>query len=261
MRAGIRVLIPFILIFVITPFFFGCSQIRSKESFNEGSQAFNSGNYAKAENCFRRAVELNPENQKAKLFYATALQAQYISNKQNMENVAMARKALNAYQAAISSSTSLTDLDLAHAAVAELHRDLGETEESRNWLIRRINLTGQTDEARFKSYYALAVGYWQESEKIMQPYRLPGSPSPQYRAPHQWQSGEAERARDVIKKGLEYLAAALKIDPSCADCFKYRSMLNNSLSWLETGPAQKAIVNEAEADLEKFYELKRNERN
>jgi tetratricopeptide (TPR) repeat protein len=252
--------LPVIGIMLICGLYFGWNKLRAKEFYNQGAQAFNKGSYLQAEIYFKRALELNPDTQNVRLFYAAAIRAQFLPNESTMENVAVAKRALQAYQNVIKANKNFKEIDLAHAAIADLYKELGERDASREWLMRRIELAGQIDEVRFKSYYAIAVSYWEESAKILQKYQRAGSGTQaQYQPLKEWQLGDAEKAKDMIQRGLESLDLSLKIEPKCADCYNYRALLNRDLYQVESDARVKAGLRDPEADMIEFQRLKREE--
>jgi len=135
---------------------FGCSKLRAKDRLNEGTRAYNKGNYVQAAKLFKESIDLNGEFPQAKLYYAASLRAQYLPGGDSLENKAIGENAVKAYQDVIASSRNPRDVDAAHAFIAELYKGLGQDEEHRNWLLKRIQLPGQSDEVRAQTYYTLA---------------------------------------------------------------------------------------------------------
>jgi len=234
--------------------------LRAKDRLNEGTRAYNKGNYAQAEKLFRESIELNPNFPQAKLYYAASVRAQYSPGGDSLENKAMGEKAIKGYQDVIASSTNQRDVDAAHAFIAELYKGLGQEEEHRNWLLKRIQLPGQNDEVRAQTYYTLAVGFWEESYKITQKYLIPRSQPPAYKPPREWEAGDSEKVKDVLMRGLQHMEESLKINPKYANCYSYRALLYREQSKNETDKAIKTeLEDKASKDIEEFQKLNREQ--
>lgn len=237
---------------------FGCGKLRAKDRLNEGTRSYNKGNYAQAERLFKEAIESNPELTAAKLYYAASLRAQYSAGGDSIENKTLGEKAIKAYQDVIASSKTPKDIDAAHAFIAELYKGLDQKEEHRNWILKRVNLQGQTDDIRSQAYYTLAVGYWEDSYKITQRYVIPRSQPPAYKAPRDWEAGDAEKSKDNVLKGLGYIEDALKINPKYANCYSYRALLYREQLRTETDPkAREDLEERIRRDTDDFQRLNR----
>jgi tetratricopeptide (TPR) repeat protein len=237
---------------------FGCGKLRAKDKLNEGTRAYNKGNYPQAEKLFKESIDLNSNFPQAKLYYAASVRAQYLPGADSLENKAIGEKAVKAYQDVIASSTNPRDIDAAHAFIAELYKGLGQEEEHRNWLLKRIQLPGQSDEVRAQTYYTLAVGYWEQSYKISQKYLVPRTQPPAYKPTKEWEAGDAEKVKDTVMKGLQLMEESLKINPKYANCYSYRGLLYREQSKIEQDQRVKSELDErAIKDIEEFQRLNR----
>jgi tetratricopeptide (TPR) repeat protein len=238
---------------------FGCSKLRAKDRLNEGTRAYNKGNYVLATQLFKEAIEFNPDFPIARLYYAASLRAQYAPGGDSIENKTLAENAIKAYKEVIRISTRPQDVDAAHAFIAELYKGLDQKEENRNWVLKRINLPKQTDEVRAQSYYTLAVGYWEDSYKITQKYLIPRTQPPQYKPVKEWQAGDEEQVKSLVLKGLGYMEDSLKINPKYANCYSYRGLLFREQIKIETDPKSiKEYQEKAAKDIEEFQKLNRD---
>ena len=236
----------------------GCGKLLAKDRLNEGTRAYNKGNYVQATKLFEESIAYNPDFPIAKLYYASALRAQYAPGGDSLENKTIAEKAIKAYQDVIKSSTKQQDVDAAHAFIAELYKGLDQKEENRNWVLKRINLPNQTDEIRAQSYYTLAVGYWEDAYKITQKYLIPRTQPPQYKPSKEWEAGDAEQVKTLVTKGLGYMEDSLKINPKYANCYSYRGLLYREQIKIETDPKLKdELTEKANRDIEEFQRLNR----
>jgi tetratricopeptide (TPR) repeat protein len=234
------------------------NKLRAKDRLNEGARAYNKGEYQRAEELFKESIDFNPESVQARLFYANAIRAQYVPGSESAENVALGNKAIKAYEDVLNFSKKSEDVDAAHAFVADLYKGLGQKEEQRNWVIKRIQLANQTEKIRAQSYYTLAVGYWEESYVITQKYLIPRSQPPQYKDLKEWEPGDIEKVRDIVMKGLQYMEESLKVDPKYADSYSYRGLLYREQKKIESDQkVRDELDQKAEKDLENFQKLRR----
>lgn len=245
-----------ILIFTIS--LTGCGKLIAKDKLNEGTRAYNKGNYVQAEKLFEESISYNPNFPLAKLYYASALRAQYSPGGDSIENKTLGEKAIKAYQDVIASSDKPVDVDAAHAFIADLYKGLEQKEENRNWVLKRINLPNQKDDIRAQSYYTLAVGYWEDAYKTTQKYLIPKTQPAQYKPTKEWEAGDEEQVKALITKGLGYMEDSLKIDPKYANCYSYRGLLYREQIKIETDPKLKEELTEkANRDIEEFQKLNR----
>jgi tetratricopeptide (TPR) repeat protein len=212
--------------------------VRAKDLFNTGLRAFNSGNYAQAEKYFERAIPYDPTNFDFREGYAAALQAQYIAKGRSSENALMGKKALQAYIQAVYCPADTKKIDKVHAIIANLYKEQGDYQQYRAWLIKRLDLPGQSDKTRADLHYTLAVCFWEESYKISQKYVMPRSQPPKYQPPQEWQPRDLELVKNYANTGLQDIEATIKIDPKYDYCayWSYRDLLRRELAKVATDP-------------------------
>jgi hypothetical protein len=237
---------------------FGCGKLIAKDRLNEGTRAYNKGSYAEAERLFKESIDNNPEFPQARLYYAAAVRAQFLPHGEAADNIAVGNKAIQAYQDVIKVSSNTKDIDAAHAFIADIYDGLDQKEKHREWVIKRIELKDQADDIRSQSYYTLAVGYWDESYKITQKYVIPRTQPAQYKPLKEWEAGDADKAREIIMKGLQYMEESLKINPKYANSYSYRGLLYREQAKIEIDPKVKAeLLEKADKDIEEFQKLNR----
>jgi len=71
---------------------------QANKELHEASAAYQKGNFAEAQAHSERALELDPENKDAPYFVARTIHAQYKPGDVTPENIAIALKAITAYQ-------------------------------------------------------------------------------------------------------------------------------------------------------------------
>lgn len=237
---------------------FGCGKLKAKDRLNEGTRAYNKGEYEKAEQLFKESIEASGDFPQARLYYAAAIRAQFLPGGDSEQNKTIGRKAIQAYEDVIKYSPNPTDIDAAHAFIADIYKGLGEYEKQREWVIKRIQLKGQADEVRAQSYYTLAVAFWDDSYKITQKYLIPKTNPPEYKPVKEWEAGDEAKVREIVMKGLQNMEESLKINPKYANCYSYRALLYREQAKLESDPKIKEQLRQkAEADIEEFQKLNR----
>src|SRR6201991_3621967 len=82
----------------------GCNILKSRDQLTKGVQAFKNARYEEAVNHFQNAIALDPNSADAKLYLATAYSYQVVPNLDTPENLAIAQKAIDGFQAVLASN-------------------------------------------------------------------------------------------------------------------------------------------------------------
>ena len=70
--------------------------------------------------------------------------------------------------------------------------------------------------------------------------------------------GDADKVREILMKGLQYMEESLKINPKYANSYSYRGLLYREQAKIETDQKVKDELKEkAEKDIEEFQRLNR----
>src|SRR5580692_6497972 len=77
----------------------GCNVLKSRDQLTKGVQAFKNARYEEAVNHFQQSIALDPNYEDAKLYLATAYSYQVVPNLDTPENLAIAQKAMDGFQA------------------------------------------------------------------------------------------------------------------------------------------------------------------
>jgi tetratricopeptide (TPR) repeat protein len=247
----------------------GCGFINklvAKDKLNNGARAFNKGNYPEAEGFFHDALEYDPENPNALLFYAMTKNAEFkrLTNEEN------GMKAIEAYKKLIDSPTAAWDKkDKAHAFIAEVYRGMAESldpttdmakiqqyrDTRREWLLKRVDLEGQSPEVQSEMLYAVGQGYWEEANFIIKAHQSKTSDpkeGPQYDVPE----AEKTKAIELIRKGHEFLQKAISKNPKYAFAYAYEKILYSLEARVTTDQARKDdLLKKAHEAEEKFRQV------
>jgi tetratricopeptide (TPR) repeat protein len=222
-----RVVIALAILVVSTS---GCSlvnRIRAKNQLNEAARAYHDGHFEEAEQYSRKALELDPDSKTAPLFIARTIHAQYKPGVQTPENLAKATEAIKAYQTVLERNPKS---DEAYKAIAYLYGATKDTEKLRAWISARANDTSLPPEKRAEAFIVLASQDWDCSFKITE---LPSNHTTAlsatnkatitYKKPQNQK--DFDQAQACMKRGLEEVDNAIKLDPNNESAWSYKTNL------------------------------------
>ena len=221
-----RIAIALAILVVLTS---GCglvNRIRAKNELNEAARAYRDGQFEEAERYSRRALELDPDSKTAPLFIARTIHAQYKPGVQAPENLAKANEAIRAYQMVLERNPKS---DEAYKAIAYLYGATKETEKLRAWISARANDTSLPPEKRAEGFIVLASQDWDCSFKITE---LPSNQTKTlvnnkltiaYKKPQNQK--DFDTAQACMKRGLEEVENAIKLDPNSEPAWSYKTNL------------------------------------
>ena len=208
----------------------GCgliNRVRAKNELNEAARTYKEGHFEEAEQHSRRALELDPENKTALSFIARTIHAQYRPGVQTPENIAKANQAIQAYQQILQKDPKN---DEAYKAIAYLYGAIKEDDKLRSWISARANDTSLEPEKRAEAYIVLASKDWDCSFKMTE---LPANKtttlnagnraSVAYKKPSDQK--EFDTAQACVKRGLEEIENAIKLDPNSESGWSYKTNL------------------------------------
>ncbi|HXL80987.1 MAG TPA: hypothetical protein VN951_08930 [Pyrinomonadaceae bacterium] len=208
----------------------GCgliNRIRAKNELNEAARTYREGHFEEAEQHSRRALELDPNSKTAPSFIARTIHAQYRPGVQSPENLAKANEAIQAYQQILQRDPKN---DEAYKAIAYLYGALKEDDKLRSWISARANDTSGEPEKRAEAYIVLASKDWDCSFKITElPSNKTTTLNPGNRATVSYKKPsdqkEFDNARACVKRGLEEIENAIKLDPNSESAWSYKTNL------------------------------------
>jgi hypothetical protein len=208
----------------------GCgvvNKIRAKNQLNEAARAYHDGHFEEAEQYSRKAHELDPDNKTALLFIARTIHAQYKPGVQAPENLAKAGEAIQAYQQVLEKDPKSEE---AYKAIAYLYGATKDTEKLRSWISARANDTNLVPEKRAEAYIVLASQDWDCSFKITElPSNHTTSLSATNRATITYKKPQNQKdfdsAQACMKRGLEEVENAIKLDPNNESAWSYKTNL------------------------------------
>lgn len=208
----------------------GCgiiNRIRAKNELNEAARAYRGGQFEQAEQHSRKAFELDPNSKTAPSFIARTIHAQYRPGVQAPENLAKANQAIEAYQRILQSDPKNEE---AYKAIAYLYGATKEEDKLRSWITGRANDTSIDAEKRSEAYIVLASKDWDcsfqitelptnkgttlnEGNRAVVSYKKPSDPK------------DFEAAQACVKRGLEEIENAIKLDSNSESAWSYKTNL------------------------------------
>jgi tetratricopeptide (TPR) repeat protein len=237
----------------------GCgliNRIRAKNQLNEAARAYHEGHFEEAEQYSRRALELDPDSKSAPLFIARTLHAQYKPGVQTPENIAKANEAIQAYQKILEKDPRNEE---AYKAIAYLYGSTKEEDKLRSWISARANDSSVEPAKRAEAYTILASKDWDCSFKITE---LPSNHTTTlaagnratitYKKPAQQK--DFDTAQACVKRGLEEVENAIKLDPTNESAWSYKTNLlieASRLAEMEGKTDQKAQLEKQREEAQK----------
>jgi Tfp pilus assembly protein PilF len=208
----------------------GCSiinRIRAKNELNEAARTYREGQFEQAEQHSRRALELDPNSRSAPSFIARTIHAQYRPGVNSPENIAKANQAIQAYQQILQRDPKNEE---AYKAIAYLYGATKDEDKLRTWIAARANDSSIEPDKRAEAYVVLASKDWDCSFKITE---LPTNKtttlnegnraSVAYKKPTDQK--EFDTAQACVKRGLEEIENAIKLDPNSESAWSYKTNL------------------------------------
>lgn len=131
----------------------GCDFLKSRDQLTKGVTAFKNAQYEQATNYFQNAVRLDPKNDTAKLYLATTYASQVVPNLMTPENLAIAQKAIDGFNAVL--ATKPTDLT-ALKQIASIDRNIQKFDLAKQYELKVIAAAPNEPEA----YYIVGFVDW-----------------------------------------------------------------------------------------------------
>src|ERR1700684_600455 len=124
----------------------GCNRLKARDQLNKGIQAFKNARYEEAINHFQTSIELDPNYEPAKLYLATAYSYQVVPNLDTPENLQVAQKALDGFEAVLAKNPNdLTALE----QIASIDRNIKKMDDAKLYERKGIALDPNKDDAYY----------------------------------------------------------------------------------------------------------------
>ncbi len=223
----------------------GCTKLRARDQLVKGVQSFKSGKYEEAVDHFQKSVALDPEYDAARLYLATAYSYQVVPNLDTPDNLKIAQKALDGFQAVLDKNPN--DLD-ALRQVASIDRNIKRYDQAKKDELKIISIKPNDAEAN----YTIGVIDWTEAYKNAT--TILGAAGMQDDG-----NGNPKKSKEVCAKlvaantqlvdeALKYLQQAVNINPTYDDAMQYLNLTNRRKADLECGDDAARKADLAKAD-------------
>jgi len=136
----------------------GCNKLRARDQLNKGVQAYKGGQYERAIEHFKNAVDYDDDLQVAKLYLATAYAQQYVPGEGSPGNLRNAQLAIDEYQRVLDRDPkSVNSLK----GIAYLYMNMKDFDKSREYYSKATDVDPNDPEL----YYSLGVIAWTQAYK------------------------------------------------------------------------------------------------
>jgi hypothetical protein len=228
----------------------GCDFLKSRDQLTKGVAAFKNAQYEQATNYFQRAVQLDPKNPTAKLYLATTYASQVVPNLMTPENLAMAQKAINGFQAVLDSNpTDVTALK----QIASINRNIQKFDLAKQYELKVIAAAPNEPEA----YYIIGFVDWTLAYKNAVAILAADGLTDDGEGNKKMTKGACAKMQaanaDLVNDGLTNLNKAVELNPTYDDAMQYMQLTYRRKADLECGndAARKADLATADQWIQK----------
>ena len=199
----------------------GCNRLKARDQLNKGIQAFKNARYEEAVGHFQNSIELDPNYEQAKLYLATAYSYQVVPNLDTPENLKIAQKAIDGFQAVLAKDPNdLTALK----QIASIDRNIKKFDEAKEYEKKVIALAPNDAEA----YYTLGVVNWMQAYKnaitILAADGLTDDGNGNVKKSKAACLKLQEANTALVNEGLQFLQKAVEINPTYDDAMQYLNL-------------------------------------
>ncbi len=223
----------------------GCTRLRAADQLNKGVAAFKNAKYEDAESYFQKALEIDPSYDNARLYLATTYSSQIVPNLTTPENLAVAKKATDLFQAVLEKNPSdVTALK----QIASIQRNTGHPDEAKDYEKKVIALAPNEAEA----YYTVGVVDWLQSYKNANDALHAENMTDKSDGNIKLSKAGCEKLSalntPLVTEGNTYLQKSIDINPTYEEAMTYMSLMARRKADLECGnvPAIKADLDSAD---------------
>jgi hypothetical protein len=229
----------------------GCiGRIRAKNQLNEGARAYKAGHFQEAEDHFRRAKDLDPEQKNTDFFIARAIQSQYKPAVDTPDNKAKAQAAIEQYMHVLEADPNN---ELAYSSIAYLYGATGQDDKQLEWITKRANDGSAPPDKRAQALTVLASKKWNcsytvtEQTSNKQTVVKEGKAHVEYVKPKDQK--DFDQSRQCVTDGLRMAEQAISLDVNNEQAWSYKTNLLLELGKLDEmdGKADQATQDRKQA--------------
>lgn len=223
----------------------GCDHLRAADQLNKGVADFKNARFEAATNHFQNAVNIDPNYEMAKLYLATTYSSQIVPNLDTPENKAIAKKALDGFQAVLAKNPKdVTALK----QIASIDRNTGHPEEAKDYEKRVIAVSPNDAEA----HYTVGVVDWIQAYKnattVLAAESLTDKSDGNFKLTKPGCAKLSAMNTPLVNEGIEYLQKAIDINPTYEEAMTYMSLMQRRKADLACGNADAVKGDLAQAD-------------
>jgi tetratricopeptide (TPR) repeat protein len=223
----------------------GCDFLKSRDQLTKGVAAFKNAQYEQATRYFQQAVQLDPNNPTAKLYLATTYASQVVPNLMTPENLAMAHKAIDAFQAVLQKNPNdVTALK----QIASIHRNIQQFDQAKEDEQKVISVAPNEPEA----YYIIGFVDWTLAYKNAVAVLAADGLTDDGQGNKKMTKAACAKLQAqngaLVDDGLKNLQKAVELNPNYDDAMQYLQLTFRRKADLECGndAARKADLDEAD---------------
>jgi tetratricopeptide (TPR) repeat protein len=228
----------------------GCTKLKARDQLVKGVQAFKAGKYEEAVDFFQKSVALDPTSAESHLYLATAYSYQVVPDLTTPENLAVAQKALDGFNAVLAQNPN--DLD-ALRQEASIDRNIHKYDQAKQIEMKIISLDPQDADAN----YTIGVIDWTEAYKnatdILAAAGLQDDGEGNVKKSKDACAKLVAANTDLVNDALKYLQQAVNINPTYDAAMQYLNLTYRRKADLECGndAARKADLAQADEWVQK----------
>ena len=210
----------------------GCKQLQARDQLNKGVQAFKNAKYEEAVNHFQTAINDDPSYPQAKLYLATAYANQVVPNLDTPDNLELAHKAIDGFQAVLATKPDdLTSLK----QIASISRNIKKMDDAKLYERKVIAIDPNDAEA----YYTIGVVDWMAAYKSAVAILAADGLTDDGNGNVKKSKGACQKLVDAntapVTEGLDVLEKAVSINPTYEEAMTYLNLMNRRKADLECG--------------------------
>ncbi len=199
----------------------GCNKLKARDQLNKGVQAFKNARYEEAVDHFQTAISLDPDYEAAKLYLATAYSYQVVPNLDTPENLKVAQKALDGFNAVLAKDPNdLTALK----QIASIDRNIKKFDEAKEYEKKVIAIAPDDAEAN----YTIGVVDWMLAYKNAITILAADGSTDDGNGNAKKSKGACQKLQTantaLVTEGLQYLSKAVEINPTYDDAMQYLNL-------------------------------------
>ena len=223
----------------------GCNRLKARDQLTKGVAAFKNARYEEAVNHFQTAIDLDPSYDTARLYLATSYSYQVVPNLDTPENLKLAQKALDGFNAILQKNPNdLTALK----QEASIYFNIKKLDEAKEYQKKVIALDPKDSEA----HYTIGVVDWMQSYKNAITILAADGLTDDGNGNVKKSKGACQKLQQantaLVDEGMQYLLKAVDLNPNYDDAMQYLNLTNRRKADLECGDDNARKTDLAKAD-------------